>query len=111
IRAGARLSAYPAAIAYNSVRAEADHAACGYARAGVLQIGNGVDLNQFRPQPGTRNALRARFDIPEHAFVAMIVARVDPQKDWDTVLHAIAQVRGLVTVAVGSTTDRLRDQP
>lgn len=111
IRAGALMSAYPAAIVYNSVTAQADHAAYGYANTRAVQIGNGVDLNAFRPRPDTRHELRARFRIPEDAFVAMIVARVDPQKDWDTVLRAVAQVPSLVTVAVGPTTDRLPDQP
>lgn len=111
VKAGARLSSYPRAISYNSLQAQRDHEAMGFAASGSLQIGNGVDLNRFRPSEEARHAARARFGIPPEATVALIVARVDPQKDWDTILAALPGVADLVTVAVGPTTVNLPDLP
>jgi glycosyltransferase involved in cell wall biosynthesis len=48
-----------------------------------------VDTARFTPAtPEQRRAVRAELGIPEHAHVAICVARFDPQKDQETLLRA-----------------------
>lgn len=111
LKAGALLSRHPAAIVYNSDRAMADHSSINFRARQNTLIGNGVDCSRFRPSAEVRAATRRRLGIAPNAQVALVVARVDPQKDWDTVLKGVALVDGLVTLAVGTHTKNLPDQP
>lgn len=111
VKAGARLSGYPQAIVYNSSRAQRDHVEIGYRARSSVIINNGVDTLLFKPDPEARAASRKKLGIAESEKVAVIVARVDPQKDWTTVLKGIAMVKDLTTIAVGPTTSQLQPQP
>lgn len=111
VKAGAWASAFPGAIVYNSRKAMTDHRDSGYRARREILINNGVDTSEFKPDPLARVTARARLGISEDARVAMIVARVDPQKDWATVLKGVSMVQGLTTLAVGPTTSALAPQP
>ncbi len=111
VRAGAWFSGKPAGIAYNSRRAKVDHQRLGYNSQSEALIQNGIDFDIFRPVPGARARVRKELGLSTSEKVAIIVARVDPQKDWKTVLSGVSKVDGLVTVCVGPTTVQLPDQP
>jgi glycosyltransferase involved in cell wall biosynthesis len=110
-KANVALSHAPRAIVYNSVKARTDHQNSGFKDRASVIVNNGVDTALFKPDPHARRVARARLGLADDARVAIIVARVDPQKDWATVLRGISLVEGLVTVAVGPTTAKLDPQP
>ncbi len=109
--ANVALSHKPRAIVYNSVKALNDHKSSGFKDRDSVIVNNGVDTALFRPDPTARQAARAKLGLSPDARVAIIVARVDPQKDWATVLRGLRLVDGLVTLAVGPTTAKLEPQP
>lgn len=111
LKVGALLSRHPAAIVYNSDRAMTDHHKINFRARRSTLIGNGVDYLRFHPNPEARAATRKRLGIAPDVRVALVVARVDPQKDWDTVLKGVSLVEGLVTLAVGTQTKGLPEQP
>jgi glycosyltransferase involved in cell wall biosynthesis len=59
-------------------------------RKRITQIYNGVDIDRFRPRADSR--VRAELGIGAHAFVAGIVARLDPIKDHETLLESFARL-------------------
>lgn len=111
IEAGRLFSHYPACIVYNSVQALADHERMGFKHRSAAVVNNGIDLKRFVANAEKRSATRSRLGISPEASVAIIVARYDPQKDWESVLAGVAQVEGLTTIAVGPTTKFLPEQP
>ena len=66
---------------------------------------NGIDCESFRPDVFAKAAMRARFHLPQNAFVVLMVARMDPSKRHDLLLEAARQIRadipGLHVVFVG----------
>lgn len=105
-RACAWLSRQPAAIIANS-RAGVDAYQClGYRSARWVVIPNGVDLDEFRPDPDARAAVRRELGIPEAAVIVGCVARLHPQKGHDVLLAAastmLARVPALYLVLAGS---------
>ena len=58
----------------------------------VAVIRNGIDAGP-RPSPADRRAARLALGIDEETFVAISVARLDPVKDFGTLLDAFAAVR------------------
>jgi D-inositol-3-phosphate glycosyltransferase len=62
----------------------------------VAVVEPGVDLDRFTPAPGTgrRIAARARFGLPDDAFVVSFVGRIQPLKAPDVLLRAAAELRG-----------------
>jgi glycosyltransferase involved in cell wall biosynthesis len=107
---GARWSGRPAGIIYNGERACRDHEADGFHARRNIIIANGIDIERFRPDPAARALTRRQLGIAGDACVVVIVARNDPQKDWPKALAAVRDVPGLVTLACGVGTDRLRPQ-
>ncbi|MGA7807808.1 glycosyltransferase [Bradyrhizobium sp.] len=85
---GARLSAHPEVVVYNSDDAARTHEAIGYAAGRRLIIYNGVDCHRFKPQPDARSALRAQLDLAPGTILIGRVARYSPMKDFDTLLGA-----------------------
>lgn len=89
---GARLSALvPAAVVSCSRMGKDVHQAIGYAPDRFRIIGNGVDLNVFKPDPGARTAVRAELTLPVDARIVLHVARFHPQKDHATLLRAACE--------------------
>jgi glycosyltransferase involved in cell wall biosynthesis len=65
------------------------------AKCGV--IANGIDPQEFAPNPDRRSCMRVAMGIPNHPegsdFLWLAIGRVAPAKDYANLLHAFAQVR------------------
>lgn len=59
----------------------------------VVRIMNGVDTERFRPF-ADKSAARAALGLPRDSFVIGSVGRLDPVKDYGTLIRAFAAVRG-----------------
>ena len=65
------------------------HAAQAWWKPDAIKIlYNGVDGEEFRPQPQVREAVRRRHGIPADAVVLGSVGRMTPLKDFSTLLKA-----------------------
>lgn len=106
-RWGARLSAWPDLIIANSESGAAFHKARGYRPRRMAVIYNGTDTARFQPNPAIRASQREQLGIPADALVAIHVARVDPMKDHQTFLQAMAALPNVFGILVGAGTDRL----
>lgn len=91
----ARLSArVPARIVCCAHEALRVHGALGYDTGRMVVIANGFDTNLYRPNPAARERFRAELGVPAGARVLGYVARMDPQKDHETLLRALSQLDG-----------------
>ena len=95
IRFSARLSNRPSAIIHNSEAGALDHEEIGYAKERRVVIGNGFNLERFRPDPLQGDKLRAEWEIPSDAVVVGNVARFHPMKDQGQLVRAGAQIPGV----------------
>lgn len=113
-----KLARYVDCIIANSQAGADCHVACGYPRARVVVIPNGIDTDYFHFEPVGRDRLRAEWGISANEVLVGVVARLDPMKDHLTFLKAAALLtkRNLhwrfVCVGGGpaSYTDELRTQ-
>lgn len=93
-RFNARLSHWvPQVIICCSEKARVVHAALNYAADKMVVIPNGYDLAQFCPDLGARERLRREWQIPDDTFVIGMVGRLDPQKDHENLLAALATLK------------------
>ncbi|MEQ1804160.1 MAG: glycosyltransferase [Burkholderiaceae bacterium] len=85
----ARLSRWvPQAVVSCSHEALAIHRNLGYRCARQLVIGNGFDLEQFRPDPASRASVRTELAIPAAAKIVTHVGRYHAQKNHFGLIHA-----------------------
>lgn len=104
----ARLSRIPDIVVANSHAGLDFHIAKGYRPRRSSVIPNGIDENKFKPDPKVRAQVRAELGLPEHVVVAIYVARVDPMKDHESFLSAMAMAPVLRGLVVGLGTENLR---
>jgi glycosyltransferase involved in cell wall biosynthesis len=89
VRLCARLSRrVPSAIVCCSKASEEAHLALGYAPDKMRVIANGIDVQQFRPDPDAGPAVRRALGIPAEAPVIGLAARFHPHKDHATFFRA-----------------------
>lgn len=69
------------------------HRALGYSAEKMCFIPNGIDLEQFKPDPEARRALRGELGISENDSLVGLVGRFDPQKDHATFVRASGLLR------------------
>lgn len=55
-------------------------------------IYNCIDLGQYRPHEETRAELRRELNISNDTFLWVAVGRIEPQKDYSTLLRALSKV-------------------
>jgi glycosyltransferase involved in cell wall biosynthesis len=108
VRASAMLSRVPNLIIANSRSGKEFHLSQGFRPRRIEVIANGIDTNNFRPDPQLRAARRAELGIAADAIVAIHAARVDPMKDHPVLLAAMAAVPHLRGLIVGAGTEFLR---
>lgn len=68
------------------------HVACGFPKAKMTVIPNGIDTERFRPDPEAGDCLRQEWGIPQDAIAIGLIARLDPIKDHPTFLKAAAEL-------------------
>lgn len=69
------------------------HVECGYPAERFAIVPNGLDVERFRPDPISRQAVRAELDLPSDARLVGLIARWNPQKNHAGFLQAAAEVR------------------
>lgn len=106
-----RLSGIPDLVIANSWAGARYHMALGYHPRRLVVVANGVDTRKFSPSPEARERVRAALGIDRAAFVAGMIARVDPMKDYATFCTVARACPDIVFVAVGAETDRLEEVP
>lgn len=88
----ARLSRIPAAVIVNSEAGRAMHEAIGYRPRRWCLIGNGFDLDVFKPSNDARASVRVELGLNSEARLIGLIARWDPHKDHGTFLRGAALV-------------------
>lgn len=111
IRLNAMLSPRVDGIAYNGVEVRDYHHGIGFREERSVVISNSIDADVFRHDSAQRALVRSQLGIAADDVVVVVVARVDPQKDWPTVCEAVRELPGVVTVAIGAGTGSLPPQP
>ena len=93
IRLERRLAWVPDLIIANSEAGRRDALAHGFPGDRIRVVPNGIDTDAFSPVTADeRRAARARMGLPRDALVVGLVARLDPMKDHETALRAMARV-------------------
>ncbi len=92
VRVCARFSGWPRAVVVNSEAGRAYHARIGYHPRQWVLIPNGVDPEEFHPDPGARESVRDELGLPSDALLIGLVARFDPMKDHGTFFRAAARL-------------------
>jgi len=83
---------FPARIVCCSEASLRFHKELGYAAEKLELIPNGVDLEQFRPDPVARFSVREEVGIPTDALLIGMAARFHPQKDHRNFIQAAEQL-------------------
>jgi glycosyltransferase involved in cell wall biosynthesis len=111
VRVGARLSSVPDAIIANSERGRDYHRQLGYRPRRFDVIDNGIDTARFCQDEASRARVRAELGVPGTRPLLAMVARVDPMKDHDCFLRALARLSDVDALAVGEGTEQLPASP
>ena len=111
VKACALLSRQPDLITANSAAGLKVHLGYGYRPRRAEIIPNGIDTRRFRPDPDLRAAVRRELGIPAEAIVLAHVARVNPMKDHQVFLAAMAELPDLQALLIGADTEHLPPQP
>jgi glycosyltransferase involved in cell wall biosynthesis len=83
----------------------------GYRPRRAEIVPNGIDTQRFRPDANLRAAVRRELGIPAEAIVLAHVARINPMKDHDCFLAAMAELPDLRALLIGTGTEHLPDRP
>ena len=83
----------PDVVVVNSEAGRTAHGAQGYRARRWEVIPNGFDLERFRPDATARTEVRRELEVREDATLVGHVARLDPMKDHEGFLRAMALVR------------------
>lgn len=90
IRAGAALSGGVSGISYCAQISARQHEAIGFASNRSVVIPNGIDTEEFRPDPSARARLGATLGVPDDRIIIGNVGRDHPMKDQARMVAAIA---------------------
>jgi glycosyltransferase involved in cell wall biosynthesis len=107
VKACTLLSGSPDLVTANSAAGLKSHLALGYRPRRAEVVANGIDIDEFRPDPAVAQAVRTELGIPENAMVLAHVARVDPMKDHGSFLAAMMELPDLFALLVGAGTENL----
>jgi glycosyltransferase involved in cell wall biosynthesis len=94
VRGAAALSArLPIRIVCCGESVRLEHERIGYEAGRMVVIPNGVNVEQFRPDPAARPAVRSDLRLQPDTPLVGLFARLHPQKDHDTFFAAVALFR------------------
>ncbi len=102
-----KLSRRPDIVIANSLAGMKVHLEIGYRPRRSTVIENGIDIDAFRPDPNLRAEVRKTLGISLDATVAIHVGRVDPMKDHQGFLTAMAELPEVDAIMVGEDTENL----
>jgi len=88
IKLGAKLSTHAERIIYDSYLSADQHVHLGYPEAKTEVLPNGFDTQVFCPNTQTRQGIRQRLGIPEHAPVIGMVANFQPPENYAAFMAA-----------------------
>jgi glycosyltransferase involved in cell wall biosynthesis len=91
VRLLAKLSMAPRAVIANAIEGQRFHQTVGYRPQRWAVIPNGIDCDQFHPDPQVRSEIREELKVPESARLIANLSRHDPWKDHPTLLAAFAR--------------------
>lgn len=74
---------------YNSYLSKNQHLSIGFSKRNAMVIGNGFDLNTFKPDVNERLQVRDRLNIQNDEFLVTHISRFHPMKDHSTLLESI----------------------
>ena len=110
IRLGARLSAKPDQIIYNSNVSEQKHELLGYDNKNKSIIPNGFNCEQFKPFDNAKSKLRHSLGLKEDILLIGLAARYHIMKDHVTFLHSAGKLNKIYPeihfVLVGQGVDK-----
>jgi len=92
IRLGARLSAQPDRIIYNSKVSAQKHESMGYSDKHKNIIPNGFNCEQFKPFDNAKSKLCHSLDLKEDTLLIGLVARYHIMKDHVSFLHSAGKL-------------------
>ena len=69
------------------------HVSLGYREEKIRYIPNGFDLTRFRPDPASRQAVRAELNLGVETPLIGLIGRFDPQKNHEGFIRAARMVR------------------
>jgi glycosyltransferase involved in cell wall biosynthesis len=92
ISLGARLSAQPDQIIYNSKVSAQKHESMGYSDKHKNIIPNGFNCEQFKPFDKAKSKLRRSLDLKKDTLLIGLVARYYIMKDHVTFLHSAGKL-------------------
>lgn len=107
VKVCALLSAWPDVIVANSFAGLRAHRAIGYRSRREEVVPNGIDLDQYRPDPAERRAVRNELGVAENVVLLAHVGRVDPMKDHDTFFAAMTELPHIQALIIGAGTESL----
>ena len=93
----------PRAIVCVSHATREAHSAIGYDRGRMEVIPNGFDLDLCKPDAAARSDVRRELGLPSDAPLVGMLARFDPAKDHQTMLHAAARLPRNAHVVLAGT--------
>jgi len=89
VKACSKLSHYvPDVIVGASRTAQLEFARTGYDLYKIVFIPNGIDTDEFKPDPKAQRRLKRKLDIPDDSLLIGLVARYDPQKDHNNFIES-----------------------
>jgi glycosyltransferase involved in cell wall biosynthesis len=103
----ARLSFLPDLVIANSQAGMDFHVASGFRPRRQMVIPNGIETDKFRPNAARRSAMRRDLGFTDTDVLVASVARVNPMKDFDTLLAAMGALPDVKGLLVGLGTDQL----
>jgi glycosyltransferase involved in cell wall biosynthesis len=115
VRFLAMLSPLASVVVANSESGIRHHSELGYRPKRWVYLPNGFDLDEWRPERRDRAAVRAEWKFEEQVVAIGMIARVDAQKDYETLISAAARLcpadDRLRFVLIGKGTQKLAIPP
>lgn len=74
-------------------------------RSRLQLLGNGIDLQRFRPDPEARRRVRKELEVDEDTVVALAVGRLVREKGYPELFEAARLLSGAVQVVIAGPSD------